>query len=226
MVKKILKWPSLVIALVIFGLGFSGCGGSGLSPNVATAFDTKQDMYVQRNMFISGFGRYGQRYIETTNYGNGEMIPVNSRVTFKDINSRQMSFIYNGRTIILKNIPKYSNTTMDQMVQRYFSANEVNLDIYTKDERKAILTEEASMVGSAGSVRVTPFGIHSVVPISTVVASKIFVGMSKEAVLISRGYPPTHATSSINSNRWKYWDAKHDARIIEFKDNKVSNIID
>lgn len=200
MVKRTLKWSGLIIASIILVLGFSGCGGAKLSPAVEKAFNSKQEMYTKRNMFISKFGRYGARFIETTNYGNGQMIPVNTKVKFKDVNKKQMAFTYDGNLVMLQNIPKYSSTTIDQMVKRYFSPKKVDLGKFTKLEREAIAS------GSS--------------------ASKVVVGMSKEAVLVSRGYPPTHATMSPKANTWKFWESKFNTRLIEFKNNKVVRIIE
>ncbi len=200
MITKTIKWATLIIASIALSIGFSGCGGAKFSPAVKKAFDTNQEMYTQRNMFITKFGRYGSKFIETTNYGNGQMIPVNTKVTFKDINNKQISFTVDGNLVMLQNIPKYSSTTMDQMVNRYFSSKKVDLSKFKKLEKKAIT--------------------------SSSLASKVVIGMSKEAVLVSRGYPPTHATMSPKSNTWKFWESKFNTRLIEFKDNKVIRIIE
>jgi len=34
---------------------------------------------------------------------------------------------------------------------------------------------------------------------------KIMVGMTKEQVIVSLGYPPVHQTPSLDSPQWKYW---------------------
>ncbi|MGH8706739.1 MAG: hypothetical protein ACREVD_01610 [Burkholderiales bacterium] len=36
-------------------------------------------------------------------------------------------------------------------------------------------------------------------------AGKVTIGMSKEQVLVSLGYPPMHQTSSLDAPQWKYW---------------------
>lgn len=36
-------------------------------------------------------------------------------------------------------------------------------------------------------------------------AGKILIGMNKEQVLISVGYPPKHQTPSLDAPQWKYW---------------------
>ncbi|QFR50188.1 hypothetical protein FJR48_10785 [Sulfurimonas lithotrophica] len=199
MMKKILRATSAALAIGILGFALTGCGGAKLSPKIQQSFDKKEEMYTQRNMFISSLGRYGQRMLETTNYGNGEVIPVNTKVKFKDVNSKQMSFTYNGKLVILRNIPKYSNTTVEGMINRYFGPKKVNLSNFTSSERSAI--KNAS-------------------------SKRIEVGMSKDAVLVSRGFPPSHVTPDIKSNTWKFWETRYNTILVEFKNNKVSKIVD
>lgn len=44
-------------------------------------------------------------------------------------------------------------------------------------------------------------------------------GISKEAVLIAYGYPPSHQTPSIEANAWKYWTNRYRERMIYFDAN-------
>jgi len=49
--------------------------------------------------------------------------------------------------------------------------------------------------------------------------------MSREAVIISYGYPPAHQTPSLESNKWKYWKSRGTNFFVYFdKDGKVSKI--
>jgi len=36
-------------------------------------------------------------------------------------------------------------------------------------------------------------------------AGKVAIGMSKQEVLVSLGYPPAHQTPSLDASQWKYW---------------------
>ena len=36
-------------------------------------------------------------------------------------------------------------------------------------------------------------------------AGKVAIGMSKQEVLVSLGYPPAHQTPSLDAPQWKYW---------------------
>ncbi len=47
----------------------------------------------------------------------------------------------------------------------------------------------------------------------------IVIGMSKEAVIISRGYPPEHETPTTSSNVWKYWENRFKTKLVHFDAN-------
>lgn len=55
---------------------------------------------------------------------------------------------------------------------------------------------------------------------------KALVGMSKEAVLLAIGYPPDHATPSLDANEWRYWESLLDTFTVVFVDGKVAEIRD
>ena len=51
-------------------------------------------------------------------------------------------------------------------------------------------------------------------------------GMTKEQVLLSLGYPPTHRTASTTANDWLYWYNKWVTYRVSFDDKgKVSNVV-
>ncbi len=48
--------------------------------------------------------------------------------------------------------------------------------------------------------------------------------MSKEAVLVSYGPPPEHATPSLDNEKWKYWINKRKTKLVHFNvNNKTYN---
>ncbi len=138
--------------------------------------------------------------ITTLNFSLGRPIPVNSVVVYEDVNKKQVAFTYEGKRYYLRNSPKHSKTNMDQMLERYFATTKVDLSKFTQQEQAAIK------------------------------AGRIETGMSKEAVLVARGYPPAHATPSLQSDEWKYWKFQkgyaQDTLVVHFKNNKVSEIQD
>ncbi len=135
--------------------------------------------------------RRGVKLVETTNYQVGMLIPVNSEVTMEDVNSKQIVFLYQGQKVILRNHIKYTGLAINEIAKRYFSPKKVNLRKFSRKERKAILSAQ-------------------VVP-----------GMSKEAVLVSLGTPPAHATPSLKMDQWKYWRNRWTTFLVHFKNNKT-----
>jgi len=190
----IVKQAILGSVIAFMGMGLSGCGGAGVTPAHQAQVDQHAQMYTQSGMWAQGSS------ITTLNFSLGFPIPANTIVFYEDINSKQLAFSVGDVRYHLKNSPRHSKTTMDQMMDRYFATTQVDVSKFTAAEQAAIK------------------------------AGKVEVGMTKEAVLVSRGYPPAHATPSLQQDEWKYWKfQKHfasDTIIYHFKDNKVSEIQD
>lgn len=55
---------------------------------------------------------------------------------------------------------------------------------------------------------------------------RALVGMSKEAVLLAIGYPPEHATPSLDSDEWRYWLGKLDTMMVIFAEGRVVELKD
>jgi len=52
----------------------------------------------------------------------------------------------------------------------------------------------------------------------------VLIGMTKDEVLLARGYPPFHETPSLKANNWKYWHHRFSTAIVVFKNDKVLGI--
>ena len=59
---------------------------------------------------------------------------------------------------------------------------------------------------------------------SNILNGRLVVGMSKEASILARGYPPAHSTLSLKSNTWRYWNSRWNTTIYEFSNNKIIHI--
>lgn len=215
--SKFSKLLSLLL-LISISLSFNGCGGAKLTPAAKQAFATKQTMYAQRNMHFM-YGSYAKKIVNVSNYSQGTMIPVNSKITLKDVNARQFSFHYNGQVYVLLNNVKYSGLDISGVLNRYFSEKPVDLSKFTATERKVIAKPE----GTKSPVTYIP---SAFVPrsIGGWGPTTITKGMSKEAVLVARGYPPVHGTASTSLNAWKYWEDSGTTTIITFANNKVVSV--
>ena len=55
-------------------------------------------------------------------------------------------------------------------------------------------------------------------------AGEVGVGMSREAVILALGYPPSHQTPSLQNQAWTYWRDRFRTFVVEFENGKVARI--
>ena len=152
--------------------------------------------------------------IESTNYHKGDILLIGTRVKIKEVFDGSTSaseplgtqqfdrFIRfddeTGQSYKLLFMPRHSKSGMTvwDLFKQYFAENNPK----AKGGAFASLTAEEQ---------------------KSVMAGEITVGMSKTAVLMAYGYPPSHKTSSLLLDKWTYWEKRSKIRTIYFSDNKV-----
>ncbi len=155
-----------------------------------------RELYAQQSFYAENGTNFG------TNYGTGTCHPVNEKFKMVKINTRlfgqgdsmTVSDLNNGGSIEIKNVNKYTHLTISGLKDRMFSDKEVNLTGHSQAVREAISKCE------------------------------VIKGMTKEEVLLARGYPPTHTTASLDSNVWTYWYQRMSKGTVNFTNGKVTSI--
>jgi hypothetical protein len=134
----------------------------------------------------------------TTNYAVGIFLPVNTAVELMEFGSKNffVTVESTGETIEVVNNPKHTNWTLDEAFDKLFAREPVSLFKFNATERQNI---------AAGSIA---------------------KGMSKSAVIVARGYPPSHETPSLKRDQWKYWNTTWNTIIVSFKNDRVDGIQD
>ena len=127
-----------------------------------------------------------------TNYAVGELIPVNSKVKILEISSKVIVFEYNGSKIKYEVYSKYTKVDSGAMLDRLFAKTKVDLSKFSSATKENVLN-----------------GV-------------ITKGMTKDTVLLARGYPPFHKTAGIKADRWTYWRNRWVTAVVTFKDGKVT----
>jgi len=119
------------------------------------------------------------------NYHRGTMILVGTEVKIDAFKRNEIKFTTSsGVTLVFQNDPKYSTINLQKLFDRYFSKENILTargGLYRKFSKKE---KEHIKEGT------------------------IEEGMSKEAVLIAYGYPPSHRTTALTSDEWAYWDSR------------------
>ena len=139
--------------------------------------------------------------IMSTNYHKGLIIPVGSEVEIRKRNRKEIRFYEkrSGTEFRIKLHDKYTPLDEAQFFDRYFSKENV-LD---SAKYKSFTDMEKENIG----------------------AGTLHEGMSKDAVLMAYGYPPTHRTPSTNGDAWTYWRSRVVYFMIQFKDGKLDRIM-
>jgi len=139
--------------------------------------------------------------ILSTNYHRGAILPVGTKVSIHSIRDRRIRFTPegSGQLFTLINSPKTSTITTEELFNKYFSTEPVGM-------------------GTGDYYQLTE------VDRENIKNGTIAIGMSKKAVLMAYGYPPTHKTPLLTSDIWYYWYARLHKVNVYFKDDKVFKI--
>ena len=97
-----------------------------------------------------------------------------------------------GQEIKVKNADKFTKKSIPEIASLMLSADKTPLEKLPEDVASAIRN---------GDMR---------------------KGMTKELVLMARGYPPAHETPSIEGDRWVYWSSRFVKQTIVFTNGRLS----
>ena len=137
----------------------------------------------------------------STNFHKGMIIPAGTEVKVLGVSGVKIRFVNekDGVTYEYIHALKHSRITLTQLFDQYFSKESVmtaggEFSKFTKEEQENIKN-----------------GV-------------IATGMSKEAVLMAYGYPPSHKTPNLTSDVWLYWESRAEKVTANFKDNILVSI--
>jgi len=66
----------------------------------------------------------------------------------------------------------------------------------------------------------------SAVDVQGIREGKALPGMSKQAVILAIGYPPRHANSTLDGDRWRYWKSRWNTILVHFHEGRVVRVQD
>ncbi|OGR20004.1 MAG: hypothetical protein A2X81_00615 [Desulfobacterales bacterium GWB2_56_26] len=128
-----------------------------------------------------------------TNYWRGILVPINTGVYLISIDDRSMLLrLSSGETVRVENVPEYTRTDISTIARRMLSRTPVPVERLDKTMTAAIKN---------GVLR---------------------FGMTKDQVLMARGYPPAHETPSLDLDSWKYWSNRFVIQTIVFENGVLA----
>ena len=131
----------------------------------------------------------------------GALLPVGTQVTIDDMSSKALEF-----------------TTKDGGKFRIYTQKYYKLD---GEEMAKLLFGKKNPKAKGGK-----FHKFSKMERRQIEIGEIKKGMSRDAVIMAYGYPPTHVNPSLKQNMWKVWVTRWNTMNIYFKNGKVSRIQD
>ena len=179
-----------------------------VSANIALAFDDEDEEAPAAKPSLEGQTLYTKTniwYERPTKililFHAGAILPVGTKITLGDMSSKAIKF-----------------TTKDGR----------NFRIYTRKYYKLTGPEMAKLLFSSKNPMAKGGTFHkfSKMEQKQIKLGEIKKGMSRKAVIMAYGYPPTHANPNLEQNTWTLWKTRWNRLIITFQNGKVSNIKD
>ncbi|MEW6379702.1 MAG: hypothetical protein AB1611_08835 [bacterium] len=207
-VTKYLSNALIVFCICCLGF-FSGCAGTSAGKadltegsQAVSASPEGKPYFTKVNIWYE-YKNEKLNPIPSTNYHQGEMLPVGTKVTIKECSDKKILFADDSTNTVytLVYIAKHGQMTPEEFFGHYFSEGNVMAE---GGEFSKFTPEEQSNIKSG----------------------TLAEGMSKEAVLMAYGYPPKIKTPDISNDVWTFWKNRFDTTVVTFQDNKIANIKD
>jgi hypothetical protein len=132
---------------------------------------------------------------KTTNYGRGVLVPINTPVKLVSMSGSKLTLkrLDTGQEIKVENEDKFTKKSIPEIAALMLSPVKTPIDK---------LPEEVAAAIRNGDMR---------------------KGMTREVLLMARGYPPAHETPSLEGDRWVYWSSRFVKQTVIFVNGRLSD---
>ncbi|HUJ17937.1 MAG TPA: hypothetical protein VL197_08080 [Nitrospirota bacterium] len=163
--------------------------------------------------------------IPSTNYHKGRMLPIGTMVTKVSIRDGHASGRVSQSSVLAKKpdsmIVPMDITFEDEHGEKFvitFLKKHASSTMTVRDYFRQYFSREDPLREGGPVQQLTDAEKENVKN------GVISIGMSKEAVLMAYGYPPSHRTPSIEDDHWIYWISRVSQKEVFFADGKVVQI--
>lgn len=202
MVKKNLLLTTIILFIIT---AFSGCNNDRLkvdSSSLNSEYYTKINMWyhnktTQETSLVEGRDRlYSDYTIYSTNYKSSKLLPLNTKITLLGESRNMIFFKADKKVFALKRTGHSKHVSLTTIFNRSFAKTPMDLNTIDSNLKELILKGE------------------------------IKEGMSKDQIIISRGYPPEHRTRKLSNKTWYYWNSRNNKQKLEFEGENLIKIVD
>lgn len=187
----------LALALAATVLSVSSLRAGDPSTGYFEAIEKEAAPVVGETYFMRHCIRYeaGKNW-ETTNYWTDTsiLVPINSKVTLTSLGSKTMQIKVEktGQAVTIENIQKYSQKDMATIAKAMLTRQEVPISNFDEKIQKNIRN------------------------------GMLILGMTKEQVVMTRGFPPQHKTPSLEVDTWTFWNNRFVTHALVFQDGVLA----
>ena len=139
--------------------------------------------------------------IPSTNYHKGTKLPIGTKAKIISVGNRKIQFVPVDTTVTFTIVhqKKHTRIKLKELFDRYFS-------------KKSALAKGSCFHDFTENEK------------GNIKNGGIALCMSKVAVIMAYGYPPSHKTPLLSSDLWHYWHSRFEMVDVYFKDNKLYKI--
>jgi hypothetical protein len=172
----------------------SGAGTGAFWQEFPSIAPAKVEPVAGKDYFTRYTFREEKNEYKTTNYARGNVVPINTPVKLISMASSKMTLkrLDTGQEIKVENEDKFTKKSIPEIASILLAAEKTPIEK---------LPEEVASAVRKGDMR---------------------KGMTRELVLMTRGYPPAHETPSIAGDRWVYWSSRFVKQTIVFINGRLS----
>ncbi len=196
------------ITFTLLTLVFAGCaattGGSSSASNSAPssssasssqAADKLTEQGVKPGIYYTKVGFWFEKNKNyATNYAKGAFVAPGTKVQVVDTDSDEIEIT----------VPELGDTKVKME----------NVEKYTQVDIKGLFERTFSPT----PIKIS--GSHA----KAIKSGNVEIGMTKNEVIMARGYPPKHETPTLKMDEWHYWKHRFGRTFIYFKNDKVTSI--
>lgn len=161
---------------------------------------------------------YEKPEVTDVNYQRGALIPFGTKVQILEVRKASVKFQPEGHppiTFVVKH--GKGLVTIDQYMERLFLTQDPHLKL--RGTAAAAAARGKKGAKPAAGTPATPAKIQKLIEEGTV-----DVGMTRDQVLMSLGYPPAHRTPSLEGPTWTYWQNRWESFTVNFDGDKVAGV--
>lgn len=189
-----IRLTRLLPCVAFFGLAFLRLGAAPRSTGYFEAMKHNPAPEIGHEYYLAHCLKFDGDSASAVNYWRGTLLPINTKVKLVAMDSDRLVLhvLDTGETVKVNNKLSLTRKTVPEIAQRMLSPRPIDLSSFDRSTRAAIKS-----------------GI-------------LQLGMTREQVVMARGYPPGEKTPDLDLNRWVYWSSRFIHQTLLFSDGVLA----